>query len=95
MAEKVYISDSDLNNYVRARRFENEGKWEEAKQLRKAMGNTLDVKAIEMIQEATRLGDAYRSLVVEADLYGKHERREINNEQLHSGLKECYDKIYS
>lgn len=93
--EKVFISESYLNNFVRARRYEEQGKWDEAKQLHKFMGRTEDVKAIELIQESTSKGDAYRSLVAEADLYGKHERREISNSELHKGLTECWNKIYS
>lgn len=90
--QSVYYSDSYLNNCIRARQFELEGKWDEARQLRVALGHTDDVKAIDAIIEATRLGDKFRSLT--AGLNQLWEDRVINNSQYHEKLQEASREVY-
>lgn len=92
MNNKVYPSDSSLNNMIRARQFELEGKWAEARVLRKFERQDLDVQAIDLILESNKRGDEYRRLssgVVEA-----WEARQINNSQLHEQLTEAWNKVY-
>lgn len=62
MEKQVYVSDSDLNNYFRAKKYERAGEWSKARELWKAMGRTGDVAAIDMILESTAMGDEYRRL---------------------------------
>lgn len=61
--EKIFYSESHLNNYTRARKFERDGKWNEAKELHRMMGNKEDVAAIDLIMKSTELGDRFRYLV--------------------------------
>ena len=92
MEEKVFISESFLNNYFRAKTFEKAGEWEKARQLWKHEGRMEDVAAIDMILEATRLGDEYRSLV--APYYEQLEKREINNSQFHELTAAAHIQVY-
>lgn len=92
MNEKVYPSDSSLNNMIRARKFEQEGKWEEARILRKFEGQTLDVQAIDLIIASNNRGDEYRRLT--AGVVESWENRQINNSQLHDKLTEAWNKVY-
>ena len=87
----VFYSDNYLNNCIRARKFEQEGKWQEARDLRNALGHKSDVEAIDLIIESTRIGDEYRSLV--KDAYKKHERRELNNNELHEILTNSWNEV--
>lgn len=89
---KTYYSDSYLNDCIRARKFEQEGKWLEARTLRKSLGHKSDVEAIDLILESTRKGDEYRALI--KGVYERHEKREINNAELHKILTEAWNKVY-
>jgi hypothetical protein len=86
--EKVYISDSDLNNLLRARKYQHNGEWDNAKQLHKAMGNTKDVEAINLIQKATSLGDEYRALA--KPINEAYEQRKLNIYQYQEQLNGLY-----
>ena len=92
MENKVYISDNDLNNMIRARKFEHESKWDEARRLRVFLGQYDHVKTIDLIVESNRKGDEYRSLI--EGVIEKYENREINNSQLHEILTEAWNKVY-
>lgn len=88
----IYLSETYSTNCIRARKLENESKWEEARSLRIALGHMEDVAAIDMIIEATRLGDEFRRLT--AGLYEQWENHVINNYQLHVALTEAHEKVY-
>lgn len=89
---KVYYSDNYSNNCIRARKFEQEGKWHEARQLRQALGQKSDVEAIDMIIDATNKGDEFRRLI--SGVYERYENREINNAELNQILTEAHNKVY-
>ena len=78
-----------------ARKAENESNWEEAKRLHQLMGRKDDVAAIELIIESKRKGDAYRAILAEQDVFGRHERRQINNAQLNELLNEAWNRVYN
>lgn len=90
--QSTYYSDNYLNNCIRARKFELDGKWHEARQLRKALGQKSDVEAIDMIIDATNKGDEFRRLI--AGVYERWEKREINNSELNQILTEAHNKVY-
>jgi hypothetical protein len=90
--EKVYISDDSLNNLLRARKFELEGKWWEARKLRQFEGYQQDVQAIDMILESTRLGDEYRTLTKGA--FEDLENRKINLYEFHNILNQAHKEVY-
>lgn len=77
-----------------ARKAENESNWEEAKRIHKLLGRKDDVAAIDLIIESKRLGDAYRAILAEQDVFGRHERRQINNAQLNELLNEAHKRVY-
>ena len=82
----------DDQMYIMAKKFERAGNWEAARKIWQYAGRKEDVAAIDMILEATRLGDDYRRLT--EGLVESWERREINNAQLHQKLTEAWDKVY-
>ena len=86
-------SDSSLNNMIRARKFENESKWEEARALRKAEGQHDHVATIDLIIESNRKGDEYRRLT--EGVAERWERRELNNQQMTELLNEAHKKVYN
>ena len=90
--EKVFISDSSLNNMIRARQFELNGEWEKARELRKFEGQHEDVKAIDSIIEANRLGDLYRSKV--AGAYEDYENRVTNTREFYAILTKAHKEVY-
>lgn len=90
--EKVFVSDSYVNNCIRAKKLENEGKWEEARSLRIALGHMEDVAAIDMILESTRLGDEYRRLV--APINEEYEQRKLNIYEYNQKINEIHKQVY-
>lgn len=88
----VFISDSSLNNMIRARQFEINGQWEQAKVLRKFEGQDDQVRAIDSIIEANTLGDHYRRL--SAPVFEDFETHRINLYELHDLLAEAHTKVY-
>jgi len=93
MEGKVYPSEHTLNNLIRARKFEIEGDWHNARILRKFEGQEDHVKAIDMILESTRKGDEFRRLT--AGLHEQYEERKINLYQLNEALNIAHDKVYN
>ena len=85
-------TDNYLTNCINARKMELEGNWHEARRLRKALGHNEDVEAIDLIIEATRKGDEYRSLV--SGVYEQYENRDINKYEFNKILTEAHDKVY-
>jgi hypothetical protein len=90
--EKVYISENDLNNNIRAHRFEKEGKWEEARYIWQRMGYKEYVKAIDTILEATSKGDRFRELT--GDAKNDLEDRKINIYQYNEILNNAHKEVY-
>lgn len=91
--ENVFISEDHSNNCIRARKYENAGQWEEARVLRKFMGQTEDVKAIDLILESTRLGNRYRELTKQA--FEDYELRHINIYELNVALRKAHAEVYN
>lgn len=92
MENKVYISDDYLNNIIRARKFELEGKWLEARQLWQAEKMQDHVDAIDLIIESTRKGDLYRSMT--ADAFQRYEERKLNMYELDTILRDAHKEVY-
>lgn len=90
--EKVFVSDSYVNNCIRAKQLENDGKWEEARSLRIALGHMEDVAAIDMILQATRLGDEYRRLA--APINEDYEARRLNIYEYTARINEVWKQVY-
>lgn len=87
-----YYSDNYLTNCINARKAEMEGRWEDARKLRLALGHTEDVKAIDMILLATSLGDSFRRKT--EGLNQLWEDRVINNTELNQRLTEAHKEVY-
>lgn len=92
MQNKVYISDSSLNNMIRARKHEIAREWIQARELRKREEQTDDVAAIDLIIESTRLGDEYRRLTRGA--FEEYENRKINIYQFNEILNNAWKQVY-
>lgn len=92
IAKGVFISDDSLNNRIRARQFEINGQWEQAKVLRKFEGQDDDVRAIDLIIDANSRGDDYRRL--SSPIFEDFEARMINIYELHDLLTVAHTKVY-
>lgn len=88
----VFVSDSYVNNCIRANKLEKEGKWEEARSLRIALGHLEDVEAIDMIIHATKLGDEYRRL--SAPINEDYEARRLNIYEYTQIINEIHKQVY-
>ena len=84
------MDTSNIN--VLARRHEQNGEWEEARKLWLSVGAMSDVRAIDLIIQATDLGNRYREL--SAPIFARYENREINKYELRTLLNEATEKVY-
>ena len=86
--EKYIHEVTSLN----ARRLERASRWEEAREMRKLLGHTDDVKAIDMIIEAIEKGDRYRELTKLAN--EDFQRRILNISQFSEITRQAHIEVY-
>lgn len=82
-----------LNEYHRARSFEDAGKWYEARRIYANYGCKEDVAAIDLIIQAREKGDRFRALLKQKE----EAREEFIKENVQSDYdleREAYQEVY-